>query len=90
MLLTLLQSGGAGPGVITGTLSAVESGADTFSATGVVEGGSTEVSDSPHGRIRRGRHAADFQPDWLLEALNPPKPPRRARKRREEDLVMLA
>jgi hypothetical protein len=136
MFLTLLQSGGAGPGVITGTLSAVESGADTLSAegvvriagelaatetgadtfaatgtatnaitgslaavetgadtlsaTGVVEGGSTEVSDSPHGRIRRGRHAADFQPDWLLEALNPPKPPRRARKRREEDLVMLA
>jgi hypothetical protein len=36
MFLTLLQSGGAGPGVITGTLSAVESGADTLSAEGVV------------------------------------------------------
>jgi hypothetical protein len=35
MFLTLLQSGGAGPGVITGTLSAVESGADTLSAEGV-------------------------------------------------------
>jgi hypothetical protein len=34
MFLTLLQSGGAGPGVITGVLSAVESGADTFAATG--------------------------------------------------------
>jgi len=43
MFLTLLQSGGAGPGVITGTLSAVESGADTFSATGVVEGGTQLV-----------------------------------------------
>jgi hypothetical protein len=50
----------------------------------------TDEDFSPHSRIRRGRHAADFQPDWLLEALNPPKPPRRARKRREEDLVMLA
>jgi hypothetical protein len=36
MFLTLLQSGGAGPGVITGTLSAVESGADTLSAEGIV------------------------------------------------------
>lgn len=36
MLLTLLQSGGAGPGVITGNLSATESGADTLAAEGVV------------------------------------------------------
>lgn len=45
---------------------------------------------SPHGRIRRARHAADFQPDWLLEALNPPKPPRRTRKRRQADLLILS
>jgi hypothetical protein len=77
------------PGVMVGTAHI------SFSATGLLtDGQAPAVSDaedfSPHGRIRRGRHAADFQPDWLLEALNPPKPPRRARKRREEDLVMLA
>lgn len=36
MFLTLLQSGGAGPGVITGALAATESGADVFSAEGLV------------------------------------------------------
>ena len=36
MFLTLLQSGGAGPGVDTGNLSAVESGADTLAAEGRV------------------------------------------------------
>lgn len=36
MLLTLLQSSGAGPGVITGNLAAAESGADTAALAGVV------------------------------------------------------
>ena len=36
MLLTLLQSGGAGPGGITGNLAATESGADTAALAGVV------------------------------------------------------
>lgn len=36
MLLTLLQSGGAGPGVITGNLAATESGADVAALAGVV------------------------------------------------------
>lgn len=36
MFLTLLQSGGAGPGVITGNLAATESGADTAALVGVV------------------------------------------------------
>jgi hypothetical protein len=34
MLLTLLQSGGVGPGVITGSMAAVESGSDSLSAAG--------------------------------------------------------
>lgn len=37
MLLTLLQSGGAGPGGITGNLAATETGADTFAAEGLVK-----------------------------------------------------
>lgn len=77
------------PGVMVGTAQI------SFTATGLLTDGQapapSDAEDfSPHGRIRRARHAADFQPDWLLEALNPPKPPRRTRKRREEDLVMLA
>lgn len=36
MFLTLLQSGGAGPGVVTGNLAATESGADTAALAGVV------------------------------------------------------
>lgn len=36
MLLTLLQSGGAGPGGITGNLAATETGADTAALAGVV------------------------------------------------------
>ena len=55
------------------------------------EGPAVDVDEaSPHGRIRRARHAADFQPDWLLEALRPPKPPRRTRKRRESELLILS
>jgi hypothetical protein len=85
--------GQAGTPVVPGVM--VGSAHISFSAVGVLtDGQAPAVSDaedfSPHGRIRRGRHAADFQPDWLLEALKPPKPPRRTRKRREEDLVMLA
>jgi len=37
MLLTLLQSGGAGPGGITGNLAATETGADTAAAEGLVK-----------------------------------------------------
>lgn len=37
MLLTLLQSGGAGPGSITGNLAATEAGADTLSAEGLIK-----------------------------------------------------
>jgi hypothetical protein len=83
---------GAGAVLVAGFLAATETGSDTAAMAGnVLASGSQEGDEaSPHGRIRRARHAADFQPDWLLEALNPPKPPRRARKRREEDLVMLA
>jgi hypothetical protein len=58
MFLTLLQSGGAGPGVITGTLSAVESGADTFSATGVVEGGHPGRGATPTRRQQPQRPPA--------------------------------
>lgn len=36
MLLTLLQSGGAGPGVITGTLAATETGSDVAALVGDV------------------------------------------------------
>lgn len=83
---------GALGGAVAADLSATLSGAGAIIA--LLSTGQpypTAAEDfSPHGRIRRGRHAADFQPDWLLEVLNPPKPPRRTRKRREEDLVMLA
>jgi hypothetical protein len=76
MFLTLLQSGGAGPGVITGTLSAVESGADTFSATGVVEGGST------------GRPSYWSDRPWRPVPFIPIAP-RRPRRKRQEDLIFL-
>lgn len=55
-----------------------------------------EAAEDPtpgHGRIRRARHAADFQPDWLLEALQRPQVPRRgkrAKSRRERDLLILS
>lgn len=55
--------------------------------------GELEEATPGHGRIRRARHAADFQPDWLLEALQPSQVPRRgkrARKRRERDLLILS
>lgn len=56
-------------------------------------GETAEDPSSGHGRIRRARHAADFRPDWLPEALQPPQAPKRgkrARKRRERDLLMLS
>lgn len=53
----------------------------------------SEDATPGHGRIRRARHAADFQPAWLLEALQPAQTPRRAkraRKRRERELLILS
>jgi hypothetical protein len=91
MFLTLLQSGGAGPGVITGTLSAVESGADTFSATGVVEGGTPDVAPTPRAgssRNDRQRRRPGIFPALPREA-DPALPiPRRTRRRREAELVL--
>jgi hypothetical protein len=47
MLLTLLQSGGVGPGVITGSMAVVESGTDSFNAIGrLLVKGSMAVSET--------------------------------------------
>lgn len=72
----------------------------TFSATGVLTApGSQPTLPAASGyRVRRGRHAADFRPDWLPDWLPdrlPPTPPpaapaKRARKRRERDLLILS
>jgi hypothetical protein len=90
MFLTLLQSGGAGPGVITGTLSAVESGADTFSATGVVEGGIPAVAPPP--RAGSSRNDRQRRRPGIFPALPREEQPagpitRRTRRRREAELV---
>ena len=64
-----------------------------FVGAGVVLPAADEDTTSGHGRIRRARHAADFQPDWLVDALQPSQAPRRgkrARKRRERDLLILS
>ena len=68
----------------------------TFSATGVMTAATPQPSlPAASGyRIRRGRHAADFKPDWLPDWLPPTPPPtapaKRARKRRERELLILS
>lgn len=64
-----------------------------FVGAGVVPPAESEEATPGPGRIRRARHAADFRPDWLPEALQPPQAPqrgKRARKRRERDLLILS
>lgn len=64
-----------------------------FVGAGVVPPAEDQDATPGHGRIRRARHAADFQPDWLVDALQPPQAPRRgkrARKRRERDVLILS
>jgi hypothetical protein len=68
MLLTLLQSGGVGPGVITGSMAAVESGPDVMAASGFIfnDGDSSKsvrfairqfVADNPSRNLTARRNA---------------------------------
>ena len=77
MLLTLLQSGGAGPGVITGNLAATEAGQDGMVATGT-------VGDEPSAPIFGGFSNRPWRDAPFL-----PVRPRRPRRQRQEELVFL-
>lgn len=101
MFLTLLQSSGAGPGVITGTLAATESGADTAALSGVVlvQGTLAATEAGADGFAATGVVGSTEQPPaagggsfsnrpWRDAPFLPVRP-RRPRKQRQEELVFL-